>query len=60
MLNGLREPECGELVAQLGEARRKLAQPADLVALERQLALQEVLETSGQRRDPQVGTPCAR
>jgi hypothetical protein len=42
VLNGLRDVVCGELAAQLREARRKLPQPTDLVALERQIPLQEV------------------
>jgi hypothetical protein len=43
-----------ELVAELREASRERAQPIDLLGLERQLALQEVIEARGQRRDAQV------
>src|SRR6266542_4338889 len=61
VLNALRYIVRGELAAELGEARRELAQPADLVALERQIVPEEVVVAGRKRRDPQVrGTRCFR
>jgi hypothetical protein len=50
-----RSPVARAVSSSHSEARRKLAQAADLVALERQVVLQEVLVSGRQRRDPQVG-----
>src|SRR5262249_36197920 len=52
VLNRLRYIVCGELAAQLHEAPPELAQPADLVELERQITLQEVLVARRQRCKP--------
>ncbi len=55
MLDRFRDIVCDELVAQLLEARRERAQPIDLLALERQVSPQEVVVSSRQPRDAQVG-----
>src|SRR3954463_14481451 len=54
VLNRLRNVVRGELRAELRETRRKLVQPADLVLLERQLAVEETLVTYRQGRNAQV------
>jgi hypothetical protein len=54
VLHRLREVVGGELAAQRRKARRKPPQPAELVALQRQVAPQEVLVARRQRRHPQV------
>jgi len=54
VLDRLRDAARIELVAELREAGCERAQPIDLLALERELASQEVIEARRQRRDAQV------
>jgi hypothetical protein len=57
VLHGLGYAVRGEVAAQLREARREVAQPADVVALEWQVAPKELVVARLQRCDPEVWDP---